>query len=124
MWSIENIGAVGSAGRADVLRPLTFQNLTTQFVSAERFPTHRKQTTVLCSNRQKINFCKTASVNVIGARVGNLRAFLTGSASQTEIAATHSKQSTVPQSNRARIAQLGADTIQQERSCPSLPTAT
>jgi RNA methyltransferase, TrmH family len=90
MWSIENSGAVGSAGRADVLGVPTCQNLTARFRTddpvtlsdsgvtsgsfyitcstnsaelnrqiqeVERLATHRKQTTALCSNRQKINFC-------------------------------------------------------------------
>jgi hypothetical protein len=37
MWSIENSDAVGSGGRADALRLPTFQNLTPQFVSDERY---------------------------------------------------------------------------------------
>jgi RNA methyltransferase, TrmH family len=83
MSSIENSGAVGGTRRADALRPLTRPNVAPQIVFGEmsssfRAPlltnsaklnrqiqeveclaTHRKQTTALCSNRQKINFCKT-----------------------------------------------------------------
>jgi RNA methyltransferase, TrmH family len=99
MWSIENSEAVGSAGWADALRLLTFQNLTPQFVSEERLTvsysdegsssfriplstnsarlnrqtpelehlaTHGKQTTAVCSNRQKIKFCKTEKSSATG----------------------------------------------------------
>jgi TrmH family RNA methyltransferase len=141
MWSIENIGAVGSAGPGDALRPFTFQNLTPQFVSAERFTlsdsderspsfciphstkfsglnrqipeverlaTLRKQTMALFSNRQKINFCKTQSRSVTATRVCEFSAFLTGTASRTEIAVTRLKQSTVPRSNRGQNCATGS----------------
>ncbi len=151
MSSIENVGAVGSARRADALRPLTRQNVAPQIVSdkrstlsnfgegsssfrtplstnsaklnrqipeLERFATHGKQTTVLCSNRQKIKFCKTESLSRTAPRVvvhgprlplatshsSLATAFLTGSGSQTEIAVIYSKQRTAQILTGSRIA--------------------
>jgi len=61
MWSIEKVGAVGSAGRADVLPPLTSQNVAPQIVSddwstlsdfGEGSPSFR---TLLSTNSARLN---------------------------------------------------------------------
>jgi phospholipase C len=47
----------------------------------------------ISSNRQKIQFCETKNLNIVGACVEVFISFLTGSDSQTEIAVTRRKQS-------------------------------
>jgi len=76
--------------------------LNRQTPGVERLATHRKQISAICSNRQKIKFCRTESLSITRPRVSDLNTFLTGSASRLEIAATHSKQSPVLQSNRGQ----------------------
>jgi RNA methyltransferase, TrmH family len=92
--------------------------LNRQTPEVERFATHRKQTTVLCSNSQKFKFCKTENLSLTALRVvvhgsrlplatshsSLATAFLTGSGSQTEIAVTYSKQRTAQILTGSRIA--------------------
>src|SRR5476649_1908322 len=82
--------------------------LNRQTQEVEHLATYGKQTTAICSNRQKIQFCETQKVSVlpsllkigrrsfwmlIGALLADFTTFLPGSARNVEIAVTHSKQS-------------------------------
>jgi hypothetical protein len=121
MWSIRKVGAVGSSGTATAIRlypelrrapifvrpasdPARFHShplspnlpkLNRQTPDIERLATRRKQTSAICSIRQKINFPPDENLP--------FNAFLTGSASHSKIDETRSKQTGAPFLTGSRI---------------------
>jgi phospholipase C len=77
--------------------------LNRQTQEIEHLVTHGKQMMAISSNRQKIQFCETKNLNIVGACVEVFISFLTGSDSQTEIAVTRRKQSPVTILTGSRI---------------------
>ena len=91
---------------ASSLCSLFFNNqakLNRQTQEIEHLVTHGKQMMAISSNRQKIQFCETKNLNIVGACVEVFISFLTGSDSQTEIAVTRRKQSPVTILTGSRI---------------------
>jgi hypothetical protein len=148
MWSIRKVGAVRSSGRATAIRvypelrrasifvrpasgsarfhshpPIAnFAKLNRQTPEVERLASHRKQTTAICSNRQKNQFCldenQPFNAFLSGAGIAcmqTVNAFLTGlpratfakgSGSHSKMDVTRSKQTSGTYLTETRIARL------------------